>query len=42
LPLSWLQLRNTLVLFEETRIEPEGVHVSLSSFGAQTIAWQIA
>ena len=35
LPLSWLRPCNQLVLFEETRISPTGVHLSLISFGPQ-------
>ncbi len=36
LPLSWLKPRNTLVLFEEGRIVPDAITVSLSSFGPQS------
>jgi hypothetical protein len=35
LPLSWLQPRNTLVIFEEAQIAPAQVRVTFASFGAQ-------
>lgn len=36
LPLSWLRPQNTLVIFEETQIDPAALHVSLVPFGPQT------
>jgi len=35
LPLSWLQPRNALVLFEELRVRPAELRVSLATFGPQ-------
>ncbi len=35
LPLDWLRPRNELVLFEEVRIRPELLRVSLATFGPQ-------
>jgi hypothetical protein len=37
LPLGWLKVRNSIVLFEEGRIQPDAVKVSLSSFGFQAV-----
>jgi beta-galactosidase len=37
LPLSWLQSQNTLVLFEETRITPDQLTLSLTSFGPKVV-----
>lgn len=35
LPLDWLRPRNELVLFEEIRVRPELLCVSLAGFGPQ-------
>ena len=41
LPLSWLKQRNALVLFEESKMAPDQLKISLASFGPQLLLEQL-